>query len=127
MRFGIHLAQFGRALTPDSIQRSARRAEELGYDDVWVSDHLVVPMGQAYPSPELADPLLALALAAASTSSVGIGTNVLVGPQYASPLQLANSLATLDHWFERTAHGGYRDRMVGIRVRSAGCCVLRPR
>lgn len=96
MRFGIHLAQFGRALTPDSIARSAVKAEALGYDDVWVSDHLVVPESQEYPAPMLADPLVALTVAAAVTDTVGIGTNVLVGPQYASPLQLANTLATLD-------------------------------
>lgn len=96
IRFGIHLAQFGRALTHDSIQRSAVTAEQLGYDDVWVSDHIVVPVTQEYPSPMLADPLVALSLAAAVTTRVGIGTNVLVGPQYASPLQLANSLASLD-------------------------------
>jgi probable F420-dependent oxidoreductase len=97
MKFGIHLAQFGRALTPYSIQRSAMRAEELGFDDVWVSDHLVVPASQPYPAPLLADPLVALSFAAAVTDTVGIGTSVLVGPQYASPLQLANTLASLDH------------------------------
>ena len=97
MKFGIHLAQFGRALTPDSIQRSAMGAEELGFDDVWVSDHLVVPASQPYPAPLLADPLVALSFAAAVTDTVGIGSSVLVGPQYASPLQLANTLATLDH------------------------------
>jgi probable F420-dependent oxidoreductase len=97
MRFGIHLAQFGRALTPESVQRSAMRAEELGYDDVWVSDHLVVPASQPYPAPLLADPLVSLSFAAAVTDTIGLGTSVLVGPQYASPLQLANTLATIDH------------------------------
>ena len=79
------------------IPRAARLAEELGFDDVWVSDHLVVPAAQAYPAPYLYDPLMALAFAAASTSSIGLGTSVLVGPQYPSPLALANSLASLDH------------------------------
>lgn len=97
MKFGIHLAQFGRALTPDSIQRSAMRAEELGYDDVWVSDHLVIPHSQPYPAPLLADPLVSLSFAAAVTDTVGLGTSVLVGPQYTSPLALANTLATIDH------------------------------
>jgi probable F420-dependent oxidoreductase len=96
MRFGVHLPQFGRAAVTGAIERAARHAEELGYDDVWVSDHLVVPEGQAYPAPHLYDPLMALAFAAATTSTVGIGTSVLVGPQYTSPLALANSLASLD-------------------------------
>jgi probable F420-dependent oxidoreductase len=58
---------------------------------------LVVPRDQPYPSPYLYDPLIALTFAAATTSAVGLGTSVLVGPQYPSPLALANSLATLDN------------------------------
>jgi probable F420-dependent oxidoreductase len=97
MRFGIHLPQFGRAMVAGGIPRAAQLAERLGFDDVWVSDHLVVPAAQAYPAPYLYDPLMALAFAAASTDAVGLGTSVLVGPQYTSPLALANSLASLDH------------------------------
>jgi probable F420-dependent oxidoreductase len=96
MRYGVHLPQFGRAAVTGAIERAARHAEDLGYDDVWVSDHLVIPEGQAYPAPRLYDPLMALAFAAATTSTVGVGTSVLVGPQYTSPLALANSLASLD-------------------------------
>ena len=46
MRFGVHLPQFGRAAVTGGIERAARHAEELGYDDVWVSDHLVIPEGR---------------------------------------------------------------------------------
>jgi probable F420-dependent oxidoreductase len=97
MRFGFHLPQFGRAIVTGGIERAAVQAEELGYDDVWVSDHLVVPADQAYPVPYLYDPLMALAFAAAATKRVGIGTSVLVATQYTSPLALANTLASLDH------------------------------
>jgi probable F420-dependent oxidoreductase len=97
MRFGIHLPQFGRAAVAGAVDRAARLAEELGFDDVWVSDHLVIPKDQAYPGPYLYDPLVSLSFAACATSTVGIGTSVLVGPQYTSPLALANSLASLDH------------------------------
>jgi len=95
--FGIHLPQFGRAAVPGGVERAARQAEELGFDDVWVSDHLVIPEGQSYPAPLLFDPLVSLSFAAAATERIGIGTSVLVGPQYTSPLALANSLASLDH------------------------------
>ena len=97
MRFGIHLPQFGRAAVAGSVERAARQAEELGFDDVWVSDHLVIPADQAYPPPYLYDPLISLAFAACATSRVGLGTSVLVGPQYTSPLALANTLSTLDN------------------------------
>ncbi|MHB8466818.1 MAG: TIGR03619 family F420-dependent LLM class oxidoreductase, partial [Acidimicrobiales bacterium] len=97
MRIGIHLPQFGRALAVGGVGRAARAAEEQGFDDLWVSDHLVVPQEQGYPPPYLLDPLQTLAFAAAATSRIGIGTSVLVGPQYASPLALANTLASLDY------------------------------
>ena len=96
MRIGIHLPQFGKAITPGGVQRAAREAEQQGFDDVWVSDHLVNPKEQTYPAPYILDPLITLALAAGATERIGLGTSVLVGPQYTSPLALANSLASLD-------------------------------
>jgi probable F420-dependent oxidoreductase len=96
MKIGIHLPQFGKAIVAGGVQRAAREAEQQGFDDVWVSDHLVIPKEQPYPAPYILDPLQALAFAAAVTDRIGIGTSVLVGPQYPSPLALANSLASLD-------------------------------
>jgi probable F420-dependent oxidoreductase len=95
MRLGIHLPQYGRAAGGEAIATAARRAEELGFDDVWVSDHVVQPADQGYPSPYLYDPMLTLAWAAASTTRVGLGTSVLVASQY-HPLWLANAGASLD-------------------------------
>jgi probable F420-dependent oxidoreductase len=97
MRIGIHLPQFGRALVSGGVERAAREAEQQGFDSLWVSDHLVVPKEQDYPAPYLLDPLQTLAFAAAATSRIGIGTSVMVGPQYASPLALANTVASLDY------------------------------
>jgi probable F420-dependent oxidoreductase len=96
VRIGVHLPQFGRAVVRGGIERAATSAEVLGFDDVWVSDHLVVPADQPYPAPYICDPLMSLAFAAAATQRIGIGTSVLVAPQYPSPLGVANSLATLD-------------------------------
>jgi probable F420-dependent oxidoreductase len=95
MRFGIHLPQYGRAASAEGIAAAARRAEELGFDDLWVSDHVIQPAAQGYPSPYLYDPLLTLAWAAASTTRIGLGTSVLVASQY-HPLWLANATASLD-------------------------------
>jgi len=95
MKLGIHLPQYGRASSPTSIRAVAQRAETLGFADVWVSDHVLQPADQGYPSPYLYEPLLTLAWAAAATERVRLGTSVLVVPQY-HPLQLANSLASLD-------------------------------
>jgi probable F420-dependent oxidoreductase len=96
VKLGIHLPQYGRAASPESIRAVAQRAESLGFVDVWVSDHVVQPADQGYPSPFLFDPMLTLGWAAAATQRVGLGTSVLVIPQY-HPLQLANTLASLDN------------------------------
>src|SRR3954453_22188827 len=95
MEVGVPLPQYGRAAGPDAITRAATQAEELGFADVWVSDHLAVPTGAPYPPPFLFEPLVALTWAAASTSTIGLGTSVLVLP-YRHPLHLAKELATLD-------------------------------
>ncbi len=95
MRFGIHLPQYGRAAGPAAIREAAQAAEALGFDDVWVSDHIVQPAEQTYPSPYLFDPFLSLTWAAASTSNIGLGTSALIAPQY-HPLWLANATSSLD-------------------------------
>ena len=95
MRVGIHLPQYGRVSGPEAITTAARDAENLGYADVWVSDHIVHPAAQDYPSPHLFDPLLTLAWAAAATGRVGLGTSVMVVPMH-EPVSLANQLASLD-------------------------------
>jgi probable F420-dependent oxidoreductase len=92
---GIHLPQYGHVSGPDAITRAAVHAEQLGFADVWVSDHIVQPAAQDYPSPYLFDPVVTLTWAAAVTHRIGLGTSVLVVPQH--PLvELANSLASLD-------------------------------
>ena len=55
-----------RAASGDAVARAARHAEDLGFVDVWVSDHVVHPAEQGYPSPFLLDPFVTLAWAAAS-------------------------------------------------------------
>jgi probable F420-dependent oxidoreductase len=95
VQVGIHLPQYGRAAGRDAIVRAARRAEELGFAGLWVSDHIVQPAGQGYPSPYLFDPLVTLTWAATVTERIGLGTSVLVLPQH-NPLWLANALASLD-------------------------------
>jgi probable F420-dependent oxidoreductase len=95
VRVGIHLPQYGRVAGGENVARAARHAEELGFSDVWVSDHVVHPAEQTYPSPFLLDPFATLSWAAAVTSTIGLGTSVLVVPQH-NPLWLANHLASVD-------------------------------
>ena len=95
MTYGIHLPQYGRVASGEAVARAARHAEELGFTDVWVSDHVVHPAEQSYPSPFLLDPFATLSWAAAVTERVRLGTSVLVVPQH-NAVWLANHLASVD-------------------------------
>jgi probable F420-dependent oxidoreductase len=97
MRLGIHLPHIGRKAGPDTIRRAAIQAEAVGFDDVWVSEHIIVPKDAAYPpTPNFWDPVLTLTWAAAVTTRVRLGTSVLVLP-LRHPLPLAKELATLQN------------------------------
>ena len=96
LQVGIHLPQYGRVAGAEAIGRAAKLAEERGFAGLWVSDHLVQPADQDYPSPWLYDPMVTLTWAAALTSAIGLGTSVLVAPQH-NPLEAANQLASLDN------------------------------
>src|SRR6202022_5138372 len=66
---------------------AARRAEQAGYDSVWVGDSLLArPRGE---------PLTLLAAVAGATTRVALGTAVLL-PLLRPPLSMAHALATLD-------------------------------
>jgi probable F420-dependent oxidoreductase len=97
MKLGIHLPHIGRKASPENIRRVAVQAEELGLDDVWVSEHIIVPKDAGYPpSANFWDPVLTLTWAAAATQRVRLGTSVLVLPMR-HPLPLAKELATLQN------------------------------
>jgi probable F420-dependent oxidoreductase len=109
MQIGAHLPVYGPAATREGVLLVAQRIEALGYDSLWVSDHVVIPwtIRSRYPynatgdfplSPgtDFLEPLTALTLAAAVTSRVRLGTSVLVLP-HRHPVLTAKMLATLDH------------------------------
>jgi probable F420-dependent oxidoreductase len=99
MQFGIHLPHAGEQANPALIQRFAVSAEALGLDDVWVSEHIIVPRDKFPRSPLFYDPVLTLTWVAAVTKRVRLGTSVLVLPMR-HPLPLAKELATLQNLSE---------------------------
>jgi probable F420-dependent oxidoreductase len=107
MEIGLGIAQIGHFAGPDHVAAMAVGAEERGYAALWALDRLLAPVAprSAYPgNPEgllpaamavALDPLVTLATVAASTTTIRLGTNVLVAPWY-RPALLARSLASLD-------------------------------
>ena len=43
MEFGVTLPNFGKYAEKNEIVNIATSAEELGFDSIWVSDHIVIP------------------------------------------------------------------------------------
>jgi hypothetical protein len=120
MAFGIHLPQYGRVANGEAVARAARHAEELGFTDVWVSDHVVHPAEQSYPSPYLLDPFATLAWAAAVTAGVRLGTSVLVIPQHNPRAWILASSAKSALRSKRPASSTWSRRR-GRRTWTAGC------
>jgi probable F420-dependent oxidoreductase len=106
MKLGLRLPQrLGVDLRHDIVE-AARTAEAAGFDSLWVFERLLFPVapregygepGAAWPEShrQTADPLAVLTAAAVATTTVRLGTSVVVAPLH-TPIQLAKSLATID-------------------------------
>lgn len=96
MKLGLHLPQIGSEPRIDEIGRIARRAEQIGYASLWVSDHILVPdRGGTIPPIQILEPVTTLAYVAAVTRTIRLATSVIVVP-YRNAIHLAKELATLD-------------------------------
>ena len=96
MKFGVWIPNCRHLATPDIIRGAGVRAEQLGYDSVWVSDHVVVPNANVVNFGEtIFDPLVTLGVIAGATSRVRLGTTVLIVP-YRNAVVTAKMISSLD-------------------------------
>jgi probable F420-dependent oxidoreductase len=118
---GCTLPTSGAAADPSALAGLAQVAEQVGFDSVWISDHVVVPetIRSSYPysvdghfptQPTQAylEPLSTLGFLAGVTRRVRLGIAVLVMP-YRHPLLTAKMIATLDN-----LSGGRIDLGIGV-------------
>ena len=95
IKLGVALRSMGAQSSRETFLACAHAAEDAGFDDVWVQDHLAIPPDDAEGSGgRYLDPLGALAFLAGATSRIGLGTGVLNLP-YRAPLPTAKAIATL--------------------------------
>jgi probable F420-dependent oxidoreductase len=74
----------------------AKNAEILGFDSIWISDHVVLPTKyQERFSKILYDPFVLLASIAARTEKISLGTSVIIVP-YRNPIVVAKMVSTID-------------------------------
>lgn len=96
--FGINVGLCAR--DPSVLAQLAVAAEDAGWESVWAAEHYVLPVESGPPSPApgdtpMLDPFVALATAAAHTTTLLVGTGVIVVPLH-QPLALAKRVASLD-------------------------------
>jgi probable F420-dependent oxidoreductase len=98
MRFGVYLPTFAWSdLSFDQaarVEAFARKAEDLGFDALWVAEHFLVAPG-LYGTVWMS-PLLCLAHAASVTTRIKLATGLLIAPYY-HPVTLAREIQTLHH------------------------------
>jgi len=82
-----------------SLKRVAEAAEKAGFDSVWLSERVAIPLDKPHPYQPTVDPWIGLAFVAAVTERVNLGTSV---SQIAlrAPILMARELATLDRLSE---------------------------
>ena len=95
MEYGIALPNFGKYAKREMIHELAIASEELGYNSVWVSDHVVIPTSHKGFGDEFLDPFTTLTYISAKTNRIRLGTSVIILP-YRNPVVLAKAVSTLD-------------------------------
>src|SRR3989304_9438729 len=106
MEIGLHLPQVGPLANREGIPAFAQHAEELGFDSLWVSDHVVVPRTLSPRSPNsreqsftvppelpFLEAVATLLYVAGVTQRVKLGTTVLIIPMR-NPIVNAKELAS---------------------------------
>ncbi|MXW35013.1 MAG: TIGR03619 family F420-dependent LLM class oxidoreductase [Chloroflexi bacterium] len=111
MQVGVQLPQLGERASRDLVIRHALAAEEAGFDALWVNDHVMFPREWRSPYPyapdgevpprtyvdhSIIEPLAELTFVAGVTSTIGLGTSVLV-LNYRSAAYTAKLIASIDH------------------------------
>jgi probable F420-dependent oxidoreductase len=92
--FGLYGLLRGNGTDPETLTRRAFRAEQAGFESLWVGDHLALPTEEGGRQPRL-EVVVAVSYLAAVTTRVRLGFGVLVLPQR-QPVLLAKQLSSID-------------------------------
>jgi len=90
----VILPNYGSDSSPDRIRRVAETAEELGFDSIWATEHIIVGPDGVDPYGRVYAPLVTLAWISGWTERIGLGTSIVLVPLH-HPMHLAKEVATL--------------------------------
>jgi alkanesulfonate monooxygenase SsuD/methylene tetrahydromethanopterin reductase-like flavin-dependent oxidoreductase (luciferase family) len=98
-RFGLLVPHFGVEADQDLLTEGAQLAERLGFDSLWVRDHLVFhPHGMEGTDRTFIEPFVALTYLAGVTEKIGLGAATII--PFRHPLVMAYSVASMS-WMTR--------------------------
>src|SRR5262245_65150856 len=102
MHYGLTIFPTDYSIHPTDL---ARAAEQRGFESLWVAEHSHIPCSRKTPWPggaelpkmyyDVVDPFVALAMAAAATTRLKVGTGICLVIQR-DPIQTAKEVASLD-------------------------------
>jgi probable F420-dependent oxidoreductase len=95
LKFGYILPNYGDKISAQELLDIAEVCEEEGFDSVWATDHVVMPGELKEPYGQVLEPLTTLACVASRTTTLRLGTSIIVLPQR-NPILVAKQAATLD-------------------------------
>ncbi|MGE0823125.1 MAG: TIGR03619 family F420-dependent LLM class oxidoreductase [Candidatus Binatia bacterium] len=90
-----------------NVATLARRAEEIGFESLWIPEHPIIPIGPITPFPfapalpehygRWVDPFIALTVAATATTRLKLVTGICLLPER-DPIVTAKVVASLDYY-----------------------------
>ena len=95
MKFGYILPNYGDKISPQELVEISAVCEEVGFDSVWATDHVIMPVELKEPYGQLLEPLVTLAYIASTSQKLRLGTSCIVLPQR-NPILVAKQAAALD-------------------------------
>ncbi|HVA86375.1 MAG TPA: LLM class flavin-dependent oxidoreductase [Candidatus Saccharimonadales bacterium] len=98
-RFGLLVPHFGEEADQDLLLEGARLADRLGFDSLWVRDHLVFhPHGMEGTDRTFIEPFVTLTYLAGATERIGLGAATII--PFRNPILLAYTVASMS-WMTR--------------------------
>jgi probable F420-dependent oxidoreductase len=95
LKFGVGIPNYGETLSVESLRTVALEAENLGYDSLWTTDHILVQQHSGTPYERIYDSIATLAYLAPQTRKVKLGvSSLIIGMR--NPIEVAKKLATVD-------------------------------
>ena len=95
MKFGVCLPNYGESFSVDGMRTVAVEAERMGYDSLWMTDHILMPRQSGTPYETVVDSITSLSYLAAHTTVAKLGISSLILAMR-NPVVAIKQLATVD-------------------------------